>query len=247
MSLIKKNSVGRRDLFMVKPQSITIESGYNIRENLDIEELKASIRENGVKQPIAVRQDGDNLYLVQGHRRLSAVMELIAEGVEIEAIPAFPVRLSNEDRIVDLITSNDGAPLKMHEQGSAYLRLESFGWSTEKIAQKVGKTVAHISNCLKLARMPKEVRDQINAGMLAPSVALDLSRKEKGEKAFIQKVETAVSQAKTEGKKKVTAKITKKRYKLKDESKALVIEALADLELDEEEKAHIEYVLSKHG
>lgn len=232
---------------MIDPRLLKVEEGYNIRENLNLEELKAQIRENGVTKVMSVRQDGDNLFIVEGHRRHAACLELISEGVEIVGVPVRAVRLSNEERVVDLIISNDGMPLKMHEQGAAYLRLEAFGWTVDKIAQKVGKTPAHISNCLKLARMPKEVRDQINAGMLSPSIALDLSRKEKGETAFIQKVETAVTQAKEEGKKKVTAKITKKRYKLNDNSRALVIDAVKDLGLDEEEEAHIEYVLMKHG
>lgn len=247
MSLIKQNSVGRRDLFMVNPQAITVEAGYNIRESVKIDELKKSIKVNGVKQPLAVRQDGDTIFLVQGHRRLQAVMELIAEGNDIKGIPAFSMRISDEDRVVDLITSNDGEPLKMHEQGKVFERLEQFGWSVEQTAEKVGKTVSHVSNCLKLARMPKEVRDQINAGLMAPSVALDLSRKVKGEKAFVDKVNVAVTKAKTEGKKKVTAKITKKSYKLNDEVKALVIDLVNEMDIEEEEKAHIEYILTKHG
>ncbi len=247
MSLIKKLALSRKDSYMLDPTSIKIEPGYNIRESLNLEGLKASIKVDGVTDPLVVRQDGDELILVQGHRRLTAVLELINEGVEIKAIPAYSVRLSNEQRVVDLITSNDGEPLKMHEQGAAYARLENFGWSIEQIATKVGKTQSHISNCLKLFQMPKEIRDQINAGMLAPSVALDLSRKVKGEKAFVEKVELAVSKAKSEGKKKVTAKITKKRYSLSDEIKALVIDLVNEMEIEEEDKNHIEYILTKHG
>lgn len=247
MSLIKQNSVGRRDMFMVNPQAITVEAGYNVREQVNIDELKKSIKVNGVKQPLAVRQDGDIIYLVQGHRRLQAVMELIAEGHEIKGIPAFSSRMSDEDRVIDLITSNDGEPLKMHEQGKVFERLEQFGWSVEQTAEKVGKTVSHVSNCLKLARMPKDVRGKINAGLLAPSVALDLSRKQKSEKAFVEKVDLAIEKAKSEGKKKVTAKITKKKYVLADETKALVIDLIQEIDISEEEKNHLEYVLNKHA
>src|SRR5208337_4667343 len=104
-------------------------------------ELKASIRVRGVLQPLLVRYDAQQTcaVLVDGECRLRAVLELIEEGVQIDAIPVLQVQGGNEtERLVLALTANTGKPLSKWEIGTAFKRLANFGWSSQKIAEQLG-------------------------------------------------------------------------------------------------------------
>src|ERR1700761_816896 len=121
---IKDIASGRSDLYRVDPKLIQVKPDWNSRDASDpanaahITELKASIREMGVKRPLVCYMEAETVYVSDGHCRLAAVMQLIAEGVEIKTVPVMVEdRHSNEaDRIFSQIIHNQGKPLTGIEQ-----------------------------------------------------------------------------------------------------------------------------------
>lgn len=246
MSKLKEIALGRSDLFRVYPSNIEVEDGYNVRDEYDLSELKASILANGVKDPLSVIQKEGKIILRKGHRRLQACMELIEEGYDIESVLVQPVRLNKEDEIVDLITSNDGKPLLQHEQGRVFLRLKSMGHTLEYISEKTGKSIPHVSNCIQLAEAPVEVQQAINAGQISPSMALSLGRNKKPEK-FVELVKREIEKAQAQGKKKATGKTQNSdKIKFSKEDKEFLIEHVESCDLGEAEIAHAVQVLKRY-
>jgi len=170
-----------RDQLMIDPRIIIIDDGqnprnYDLPENHDhLDELKRSIRENGVLVPLLVRYDAERkaAVIVDGECRLRAVLELITEGVEIETVPTIQVPGGNEsDRLLTSITANTGKPLSKWELGGAFQRLYKFGWAEEKIATKTGYTDRFIREAMELADAPDEIKRLLSSQAVTPSLAL---------------------------------------------------------------------------
>ncbi|MFL6198451.1 MAG: ParB/RepB/Spo0J family partition protein [Thermoanaerobaculia bacterium] len=138
-----------------------------------IEELAASIRAQGVVQPLVVSPDEDGTYtIVAGERRWRA-----ARRAGLETVPVV-VRLVTDDRemlelaLVENLQRSDLNPL---EEAEAYLSLqEKFGLSQEDIAGRVGKARTTVTNALRLLRLPEEVQDLLREGRLTAGQARPL-------------------------------------------------------------------------
>ncbi len=128
-----------------------------------IDELAASIRNQGIIQPLVVRPMGDGFELIAGERRwraamragLSRVPVVIRNASDLEALQlALVENLQRED-------------LNAIEEASGYRRLqEEFHWSQEEMADKVGKSRPAIANALRLLSLPTEVQQEVTAGKL---------------------------------------------------------------------------------
>lgn len=217
---LRNHSTGRRDALNIDPRILEIDPKYNVRKinpkDPKFLEFKASIKANGVKVPLTARTEktdasplGEAFLIVSGHRRLTAVRELIAEGVEIKTVPVIGVNMSEEDLTVDLIISNDGEPLNQIEQGEVFKRLVGYGWTPEQIGEKVGRSVTHVNNCLKAVALPVEVKKAVFKGEISASQALNMSKEHGTGEALKKEVSKAVTTAKAAGKKKATAKTVK--------------------------------------
>ena len=170
-----------RDQLMIDPRIIIIDDSFNPR-NYDLPEnhahldaLKRSIRENGVLVPLLVRYDAARKAAVlnDGECRLRAVLELIAEGVEILTVPTIQVSGGNEsDRLLIAITANTGKPLSKWELGNAFQRLYKFGWDEPKIATKTGYVERFIREAMELADAPDEIKQLLSSQAVTPSLAL---------------------------------------------------------------------------
>jgi ParB family chromosome partitioning protein len=132
-------------------------------DEIKIEELAASIRNQGIIQPLVVRPMGDGFELIAGERRwraalragLSRVPVVIRDASDLEALQlALVENLQRED-------------LNAIEEASGYRRLqEEFHWSQEEMADKVGKSRPAIANALRLLTLPTEVQQEVTAGKL---------------------------------------------------------------------------------
>jgi ParB/RepB/Spo0J family partition protein len=172
---------------MIDPRNIAIEKNYNPRnyhlpENIaHLNEIKASIKEQGVLVPLLVRWDpaAKQAVLVDGECRLRAVLDMIEEGVEIVAIPTVQVQGNNEaDRLVTSLTANTGKPLSKWEIGSAFQRLIGFGWTAEKIAARMGYSERYVKESLELSDAPEEVKQLLSQQAVTPSLALQHIRRD---------------------------------------------------------------------
>lgn len=138
------------------------------RERFDdeaIEELAHSIRENGILQPLVVREGSNGGYeLIAGERRLRASQRL-----ELSQVPAI-VKLATDDQLLELalIENIQRENLNPIETAKAYAGLrEQHGWTQEQLADRLGKKRPSVANCLRLLELPAQVQKSIELGMLS--------------------------------------------------------------------------------
>ncbi len=141
-------------------------------EDEQIDELAASIRENGILQPLIVIASGGSYELIAGERRLRA-----AAKAGLEKVPVIIREVAGEGEMLELalvenLQREDLAPL---ERARAYERLiETHGLVQEEIARKVGKSRAAVANTLRLLGLPSPVLDAIEQGLLSEGHARPL-------------------------------------------------------------------------
>jgi len=221
MSKKEQIGIGRRDFFMVPPNMIEIQEGFNARKDLgredgSFDELKNSIREIGVQVPLMVSKKGwkkndpeSKLKLIAGERRLTAVLELIKEGCQIERIPCMPVgrEYSQIDEVLLMVTENAQKPLLAHEEGEAYKRLVRYGLTEAEISKKVGKSITHIKNRIAIVGNPTIV-ESLKNGDISVSEASMITRIEDkdGQDEAVKEIAQVRKDTKSNGKKRVSSK-----------------------------------------
>ena len=150
---------------------------YQPRTNFDEEklnELAKSIKQSGVIQPIAVREDkGDpgKYEIVAGERRW-----LAAQKAGLHKVPVVILTLSDNQTLEIAIVENiQRENLNAVEEAKAYNRLtKEFGYDQDKIANMMSKSRSHISNTLRLLTLPADVIGLIEEGMISAGQARPL-------------------------------------------------------------------------
>jgi ParB family transcriptional regulator, chromosome partitioning protein len=133
-----------------------------------LEELAASIRQNGVLQPILVRPFEDGYQLVAGERRLSA-----AQRAGLLKIPA-TIRNVPDNLLLELalIENIQREPLNPIEEAQAYQKLmETTSATQEQIAERLGKDRSTIANSVRLLKLPPLIKLFVADGKLSPGHA----------------------------------------------------------------------------
>jgi ParB family chromosome partitioning protein len=128
-----------------------------------IDELAASIRNQGIIQPLVVRPRGDNFELIAGERRWRAALKAGLTRVPIV------VRDANDHEALQLalVENLQREDLNPIEEANGYRRLqEEFHWSQEEMAERVGKSRPAIANSIRLLGLPAEVQQEVSAGRL---------------------------------------------------------------------------------
>ena len=140
------------------------------RKNFDKESLEGltnSIKERGLIQPIIVRKSDDNkskYEIIAGERRWLASQNAGLHEVPVVITEAGDLK-SLEFAIVENVQRHD---LNSIEEANGYQRLiDDFGYDHEKVAKFIGKSRSHISNCLRLLTLPKEVIHLIEKNSLS--------------------------------------------------------------------------------
>ncbi len=130
-------------------------------ESEKLQELAASIRENGVLQPVIVRRVDDGYELVAGERRWRA-----AQLAGLARIPAIVQEVSDEKLLERALVENiQRDDLNALEEATAYqLLIDQFKLTQEEVAQRVGKSRTAITNTLRLLRLPPPVQQGLLAG-----------------------------------------------------------------------------------
>jgi len=128
-------------------------------------ELAASIKANGVVQPILVRpQASGRFQLIAGERRWRA-SQLAGK----PTIPAILRQVSDEQAMEITIVENlQRADLNAMEQARAFERLSrEFHMTQEQMAQRTGKDRATVANFLRLLKLPAGVQARVESGELS--------------------------------------------------------------------------------
>ena len=129
-----------------------------------LEGLVESIRENGIVQPVVVRQEGEKYELIAGERRWRA-----AQLAGVMKIPAV-VRTVGEDRVLELalVENIQRKDLNPMEEAKAYdLLLTQMKLSQADVAQRVGRDRSTIANSLRLLKLPERLQRMLQSGTLS--------------------------------------------------------------------------------
>lgn len=135
-----------------------------------LEELAASIKANGVLQPIVIRplpaglRDGVRYEIICGERRWQA-----AQLAGLRDIPAIVRELSDRDAaLVALIENIQREELTSAEEARGFKRLlEEFSLTHQEIADLVGRSRAAVTNLMRLLELPPEIVELIDQRALA--------------------------------------------------------------------------------
>ncbi|MFP7493215.1 ParB/RepB/Spo0J family partition protein [Terribacillus saccharophilus] len=129
-----------------------------------IEELKQSIQEYGILQPLIVRKSIKGYEIVAGERRFRA-----AKAAGMDKVPVI-VKSLNDEKMMELallenLQREDLTPI---EEAQAYSNLmKELDITQEILARRLGKSRSHIANLIRLLTLPPEISDLINHGELS--------------------------------------------------------------------------------
>lgn len=151
---------------------------YQPRKNFDREkltELAQSIKEHGVFTPILVRQGITGYELIAGERRLRACKE-----AGLETIPAIILELSDEKMMeISVLENIQREDLNAIEEATAYnTLLVNLAYTQDQLAQRLGKSRTHITNMLRILRLPQEIQqmvmdEKLTMGHVRPLVTIE--------------------------------------------------------------------------
>ena len=131
----------------------------------ELEELQASIKRQGIIEPMIVRPVAHGTYeLVAGSRRLKA-----SQAIGMEEVPAIIRAVSDQEALAcSLIENVQRQDLNPLEEARGYARLlDEFGYTQEDIAAAVGKDRATIANLLRILKLPEEIQEGLRDGQIS--------------------------------------------------------------------------------
>ncbi len=124
----------------------------------DLRQLSESIRQNGLLQPISVRQRGERFELIAGERRLRA-----AKIAGLREIPCIVMEINERNSaILALVENIQRQDLGFFDEAAAIEKLITYyGMTQEDAAMKLGKAQSTIANKVRLLRLTPEERELI--------------------------------------------------------------------------------------
>ena len=132
-------------------------------DDVELAELADSIRQNGVLQPLLVRDRGDYYEIVAGERRYQA-----AQAAGLDEVPVIIRDISDDDvfklALIENLQRSDLSPL---EEANGYRQLiKEKGLTQEELAKILSKSRSTITNTLRLLDLPEEVQELVETGQL---------------------------------------------------------------------------------
>lgn len=124
----------------------------------ELRQLSDSIRQNGILQPLTVRQVGERFELIAGERRLRA-----AKIAGLRAVPCIVMEISERNSaILALVENIQRQDLNFFDEAAAIEKLITYyGMTQEDAAIKLGKAQSTIANKLRLLRLTPPEREML--------------------------------------------------------------------------------------
>jgi ParB family chromosome partitioning protein len=146
----------------------------------DLSELKASISEKGIIEPLIVRQRGGRYQIIAGERRYQA-----ASQVGLREVPVV-IRDSDDTEVIELalIENLQRKDLGAFEEAEAMMALaRRCEYTHEDLAKRLGKSRTSVTECLAIAEMPEDVRKLCRlADISSKSLLLQIVRQQTPQK-----------------------------------------------------------------
>lgn len=149
------------DIDLIRPNPLQPRRRF---DETELEELAASIRTQGMLQPLVVRRGPAGFELVAGERRLRA-----ARRAGLSRVPVV-LREVSDERLLEasLVENIQRADLNPLEEAEAYHQLITrLHLTQEEVAARVGKSRSTVANVLRLRQLPPPIRQSIEAGELS--------------------------------------------------------------------------------
>lgn len=184
---------------------------YQPRTTIDegaLDELAASIRSDGLIQPIIARPRGDKLEIIAGERRWHA-----ARKAGLQRVPVIVRHASDQQMLeVALIENIHRQDLNPIDRALAYARFcETFGLSAEQAAHRLGEDRSTVANYLRLLDLDDDLQQKVRDGLLSmgharclvgiasPRQRQDLANRVIAEGLSVRALERLIQQARREG------------------------------------------------
>ena len=136
-----------------------------------LNELKESIEKNGLLQPIIVKKTVKGYYIIAGERRYRA-FELLGK----KEIPAIIKEMTDEEMMIFAVLENlQREDLSALEESESYKNLmDKMSLTQEELAKKLGKSRPYIANSLRLLKLPTEIKNKLEQGLISSAHARTL-------------------------------------------------------------------------
>lgn len=242
----------RSSAYFADPKAITRRPDFNPRFDFgEIEQLAASIKDNGLLQPLRVKRIAANeeraaagfaFELIDGDRRLTAIELLVKKDGALPAklVEGVPIIIVDkaQDEITDLIQmfeANTGKAFLPMEEAMAYDRMRKAGMTVKQICKAVHRKEMHVTEILALLEADEEVQTAVKNGEIGKTQAKQIAKHAKGDKGA-QRTLLVAAKAVQKGDKSAKKTLDKglddaRRKKAAAKGKALKIRALDDQEL----------------
>ena len=186
-----------------------------------LNELKESIEKNGLLQPIIVKKAVKGYYIIAGERRYRAF-----ELLDRKEIPAIIKEMTDEEMMVFAVLENlQREDLSALEESESYKNLmDKMSLTQEELANKLGKSRPYIANSLRLLKLPTEIKNKLEQGLISTAHArtlLSLKTKKAMEEVCVLVVERKMSVRELE---EYVAKLLKPKEVKKAKAKDIFIE-----------------------
>lgn len=201
-----------------------------------LEELSLSIQQHGVFTPILVKKSISGYELITGERRWRA-----SKMANLEEIPAIVVDFDDQQMMeVALLENVQREDLNAIEEAKAYEQLiQRLNYTQEQLAHRIGKSREHITNTLRLLRLPEEVQEKVTSKQLSMGHAralLGLKDEELMKKIAKQTIQQGLSVRKVE---QLVKAQSQKKEEPKQEESVFVKDAKRKLEEYFQTSVHI--------
>ncbi|MCL2282935.1 MAG: ParB/RepB/Spo0J family partition protein [Fibromonadales bacterium] len=148
---------------------------FQPRKHFDEESLKelaASIKQQGILQPILLRKNDGRYQIVSGERRVRASRIAGLGDIEARVFDLLSDKTMAEWAIIENIQREDLDPI---EAANSYQQLlDSYGYTHEDLATRLSKSRAAVTNSLRLLKLPEQVKSWISEGKLSAGAARSL-------------------------------------------------------------------------
>ncbi|CDM69802.1 Stage 0 sporulation protein J [Clostridium bornimense] len=191
----EKNSIDLIDINRIKPNS------KQPRKNFDeekISNLAKSIKDNGIIQPLVLKESGNDYEIIAGERRWRA-----AKLAGIKSIPAVIMELTDQKVLeVSLIENIQREDLNPIEEALAFKRLiKEFSITQEEVSKVIGRSRTAITNTMRLLNLDKRVQQYLIEGVISEGhgrALLSLDNKDTQYEMAIRVIDNKLSVRETE-------------------------------------------------
>lgn len=166
--LIEQNmsANNQREVFDVSISKIK-PNPYQPRKTFDqkaLEELSESIKENGLFQPILLRETLVGYEIISGERRYRA-----SKLAGLKTVPAIIYDYTDQQMMeVALVENIQREDLSIVEEARSYQSLiDNLGYTQEQLANKVGKSRSHVANIIRLLKLDDDILESVDKGLLS--------------------------------------------------------------------------------